>query len=71
MRLLTAHKILIGSAVVFFMFFALFEMRSFAATGSLADLASGVVGLAAAVGFGLYLRTVFERARQEERRPRP
>jgi len=71
MRLLTAHKILIGSAVAFFAFFALFEMRSFATTGNLADLASGVVGLAAAVGFGLYLRTVFARAGQDECSPRP
>jgi hypothetical protein len=62
MRLLTAHKILIGSAVVLFAFFALLEMRRFAATGSLLDLGGGVLGLAVAVGFGLYLRTVFVRA---------
>ena len=64
MRLMTAHKILIASAVAFFAFFALFEMRSFAATGSIADLASGVLGLGVAVGFGFYLRTVFTRGRQ-------
>jgi len=69
MRLLTAHKILIGSAVAFFAFFALFEMRSFAASGSLADLAGGVVGLAVAVGFGLYLRTVFARTDHDLRGP--
>jgi len=61
MRLITAHKILIASAVAFFAFFALFEMRSYAVTGSLADLASGVFALGVAVGFGLYLRTVFMR----------
>ena len=61
---MTAHKILIASAVAFFAFFALFEMRSFAVTGSVGDLASGVVGLGVAVGFGLYLRTVFTRGRQ-------
>lgn len=69
MRLITAHKILIGSAVAFFAFFALVEMRSFAATGGLANLASGVAGLGVAVGFGVYLRTVFARHRQETRRP--
>jgi hypothetical protein len=59
MRLITAHKILIGSAVAFFLFFAVFELRSYASSGTLADLASGIFGLAVAVGFGLYLRTVF------------
>jgi hypothetical protein len=66
MRLMTAHKILIASAVVLFAFFGLFEIRSFAATGSLTDLASGVFGLAVAVGFGLYLRTVFTRRRADD-----
>lgn len=69
MRLITAHKILIASAVAFFAFFALLEMRRFAVSGSLADLAAGVLGLGVAVGFGLYLRTVFARARQDARRP--
>lgn len=65
MSLLTAHKILIGTAVVFFACFGLFEMRNFAATASLTNLAGGVFGLAAAVGFGLYLRTVFARGRRD------
>jgi hypothetical protein len=65
MRLVTAHKILIGSAVAFFLFFAVFELRGYAASGSLADLASGVFGLAVAVGFGFYLRTVFAKARRD------
>ena len=64
MRLLTAHKILIVSAVVFFAFFGLFEMRNFAATGSFADLGSGVFGFSVAVGFGLYLRALFARAKR-------
>jgi hypothetical protein len=61
MRLITAHKILIGSAVVFFAFFGIFELRSYGATGSLGDLAAGVFGLAIAAGFALYLRTVKQR----------
>jgi len=61
MRLMTAHKILIGSAVVFFAFFALFEARRYAASGSLRDLASGVFAFAVAVGFAVYLRSVFNR----------
>ena len=64
MRLITAHKILIGSAVAFFAFFAAFELRAFASSGRVGALASAVLGLAAAVGFGLYLRSVFARNRQ-------
>ena len=65
MRLITAHKILIASAIVFFAFFAFLELRSFAATGSLADLGTSVAGLGVAIGFGLYLRTVFARQRHD------
>ena len=64
MRLITAHKVLIGSAVALFAFLALVGMRNFAATGSFTDLATGVLGLGVAVGFGLYLRTVLARGRQ-------
>jgi hypothetical protein len=31
MRLITAHKILIGTATVFFVFFSLWELRNYAA----------------------------------------
>jgi hypothetical protein len=65
MRLITAHKILIASTVAFFLFFAGFELRNYAASGSLTDLASGLFGLAVAVGFALYLRTVLAKARQD------
>jgi hypothetical protein len=64
MRLVTAHKILIASTVALAAFLALFGMRNFAATGNFTDLATGVLGLGAAVGFGLYLRTVLARGRQ-------
>ena len=56
MRLITAHKILIASAVAFFLFFAVFELRSYADSGTFGDLASGIFGLAVAVGFALYFR---------------
>ena len=69
MRLLTAHKILIASAVFFFAFFAFIEIRNFASTGGLLNLATGVAGLAIAIGFGLYLRTVFARQRREDSPP--
>ena len=70
MRLITAHKILISSAVALFAFFALVEMRGFAATGSLANLVSGVAALGVAIGFGFYLRTVFARQRQDTTPPK-
>lgn len=61
MRLITAHKILIGSAVAFFAFFALFELRAYAAGGGATDLGSGIFGLAVAVGFAVYLRRLWTR----------
>ena len=64
MRLITAHKILIGSAIAFFIFFAGFEARAYAAGGTVANLAAGVAGLAAAVGFAVYLRALIVRQRQ-------
>lgn len=63
MRLITAHKILIGSAVLFFFGFGLFELRAYTASHSLGDLASGIFGLVAALGFGVYLRNVYVRSR--------
>jgi len=63
MRLITAHKILIGSAIAFFVFFAGFEVRTYAAGGTLANVAAAVFGLAAAVGFSVYLRALIVRQR--------
>ena len=56
MRLITAHKILIGSAIAFFLFFAYFELRGYAAAGAVVDLLSGVFGFAVAVAFAIYFR---------------
>ena len=56
MRLMTAHKILIGSAIAFFVFFTIFELRSYTKTGELVDLVSGIFGLVVAVGFAVYFR---------------
>ena len=56
MRLITAHKILIASAVAFFLFFAVFELQSYADSGAIGDLASGIFGLAVAIGFAIYFR---------------
>jgi hypothetical protein len=61
MRLITAHKILIASATAFFLFFAGFELRSYAHTSAPVDLVSGIFGVAAAVGFALYFYRLHRR----------
>lgn len=58
MTLLTAHKILITTAVVFFFGFGLWELRGyFVNENPWAILRAGLYILVAA-GFGLYLRTL-------------
>jgi hypothetical protein len=56
MRLLTAHKILIATAVIFFFGFALWELRNYFASDSAWALARTGLYLAVAAGFGVYLR---------------
>ena len=58
MRLLTAHKILISTAVVFFLFFALWELRNYTNAGEFwAALRSGLY-LLVALAFGVYLKNL-------------
>lgn len=59
MRLITAHRILIGSAVAFFLFFAFLELHSYAATGAGSDLIGGVFGVVATAALALYMRTLW------------
>jgi len=54
MRLLTAHKILIASAVVFFVFFAFWEFHHQAPGDRWAAWRGGLY-FVIAVGFGFYL----------------
>ncbi len=54
MKLLTAHKILITSAVIFFLFFAGWEYRNYAGGNGTAIWRSGLY-LLIAVGFAVYL----------------
>ena len=56
MTLLTAHKILITTTVVFFFGFALWELRNYSDTGNLWAALRGALYLLVAVGFGFYLR---------------
>ena len=58
MRLITAHKILICSAVVFFLYFALVELANYRASGSVGALGSALFGVVIAVAFAAYFRTI-------------
>ena len=58
MTLLTAHKILISTAVVFFFGFGLWELRNYFATGDPWAIVRGALYIVVAGGFGLYLRTL-------------
>ena len=58
MTLLTAHRILISTAVVFFFGFALWELRNYFDTGDLWAIFRGFLYLLVAVGFGFYLRSL-------------
>ena len=58
MTLLTAHKILISSAVALFLLYAAFELRNYA-TGDPSALWRAITSAAAAVALGIYLRWVW------------
>jgi hypothetical protein len=58
MHILTAHRILIAIAVVFFAFYALREALRFASSGSVAAALGGILSALAAIGFALYWRRI-------------
>ncbi len=58
MTLLTAHRILISTAVVFFFGFALWELRNYFDTGNFWAAFRSLLYLFVSVGFGLYLRSL-------------
>jgi hypothetical protein len=55
MKLITAHKILISSAVIFFIFFAFWELRNYSDANDSWALSRGVLYFLVAVGFVVYL----------------
>lgn len=57
MTLMTAHKILIGSAIVFFLVYAVWELFHSRADGVWALVRAGV-SVGVAVGFLVYFRTL-------------
>jgi len=58
---LTAHKILIGSAVAMFLGYGIWEFLRYPDPGGMGALLRGSLSAAAAVGLGVYLRTLFHR----------
>jgi len=57
-RLITAHRILIGSGIVFFLFYAGWRVRHYLDGGPASDLVQSLVAAAIAVGLVLYYRTL-------------
>ncbi|MFQ5882700.1 MAG: hypothetical protein ACE5I9_09555 [Candidatus Methylomirabilales bacterium] len=58
MRIKTAHKILIASAIVFFLFFGIWEFNHYAKSGDAWALIRGLVSVVVAVGFSIYFRSL-------------
>jgi hypothetical protein len=57
-QLITAHRILIGAAILFFVFFAAFQLKLYLREPGVAPLVEAVVSLVVAVGLVLYYRTL-------------
>jgi len=57
-KLITAHRILIGAGIAFFVFYAALQLRLFVRDGATASLVQAVIALAVAAGFILYYRTL-------------
>jgi hypothetical protein len=55
-RLITVHKILIATAVLFFLFFAGWEARNYVRTGNGWAGFRAMLYLLVAIGFGVYFR---------------
>ena len=58
MKLITAHKILISSATVFFAFFALWELNRYANSNDTWAMARSLLYLLIALGFGIYSKNL-------------
>ena len=58
MRLITAHKILISTAVVFFFFFGFWELRNYLSSDNIWAAFRGVCYFLVAIGFGVYFKNL-------------
>lgn len=57
-KLLTAHKILIGSSVVFFLFFSCWELQNYFSMDNGWALSRSILYLMTAIGFGIYFKNL-------------
>jgi hypothetical protein len=57
-RLITAHRILIGAAIVFALIFAAVQVRAYVADGSGARLGIGLLSVVAAGALAFYYRSL-------------
>jgi hypothetical protein len=57
-RLITAHRILIGSGIVFFLFYAGWRVRHYVNGGPPSDVVQSLVAVAVAVALILYFRSL-------------
>ncbi len=58
MSVFTAHRILIATATVFFAFYGVREVIAYGEGGGVSALVQAIVSFLAAVGLGLYWRTI-------------
>jgi hypothetical protein len=58
MKLLTAHKILIGSAAIFFLFFSLWELQNYLNAADSWAVFRSILYLVVAGGFGIYFKNL-------------
>ena len=58
MRLITAHRILIGAAIAFFMFFAAVQLKIYLRAPAAAPLLEAIVSVVVALSLVLYYRTL-------------
>jgi hypothetical protein len=57
-RLITAHRILIGAAIAFFIFYALWQLRRASEVGGAPALVQAVIAGGVAVGLVVYYRSL-------------
>ena len=56
MTVAIAHKILITTAIIFFLFYAAWEIRNYPVPGGVWSLLRAIISIAAACVLGIYLR---------------
>lgn len=70
MSIITAHKILITTAIIFFAFYAVWEIRAYPNPGGAGALVRGILSAFAACGLGIYLRYFLKSLRKAMSRER-